>query len=162
MGIAAARPATRTRRAACRCANIFRLFANLRPSVCYPSLTHASPLRAGHRGGRLRRVVRARTDRRPVLRPAQVHRCRCRRSRRGRYDDLQAQRDRARHAPGVRGGPRAGRKLTSVDKANVLENSVLWRRTVVEIGRDFPTWNSPTSTWTTRRCNSSAARAIST
>ena len=29
-------------------------------------------------------------------------------------------------------------KLTSVDKANVLECSVLWRRTVVEIGREFP------------------------
>ena len=29
-------------------------------------------------------------------------------------------------------------RLVSVDKANVLENSVLWRRTLVEIGRDYP------------------------
>ena len=30
------------------------------------------------------------------------------------------------------------KRLTSVDKANVLENSVLWRKTVVEIGKEFP------------------------
>jgi 3-isopropylmalate dehydrogenase len=30
------------------------------------------------------------------------------------------------------------RKVTSVDKSNVLENSQLWRRVVIEIGREFP------------------------
>ena len=30
------------------------------------------------------------------------------------------------------------KKITSVDKSNVLENSQLWRRTVVEVARDFP------------------------
>ena len=30
------------------------------------------------------------------------------------------------------------KRLVSVDKANVLENSVLWRRTVVETGREYP------------------------
>ena len=30
------------------------------------------------------------------------------------------------------------RRLVSVDKANVLENSVLWRRTLVEVGREYP------------------------
>ncbi len=30
------------------------------------------------------------------------------------------------------------KKLTSVDKSNVLENSQLWRRVVVEVARDFP------------------------
>ena len=30
------------------------------------------------------------------------------------------------------------RKLTSVDKANVLEVSQLWRRVVIEVGKDFP------------------------
>ena len=29
-------------------------------------------------------------------------------------------------------------KLTSVDKANVLEASQLWRRVVIEVGKDFP------------------------
>src|SRR6266850_7132756 len=30
------------------------------------------------------------------------------------------------------------KKLTSVDKSNVLENSQLWRRVVVEVARDYP------------------------
>lgn len=30
------------------------------------------------------------------------------------------------------------RKVTSIDKANVLENGVLWRDTVTRIGRDYP------------------------
>jgi 3-isopropylmalate dehydrogenase len=30
------------------------------------------------------------------------------------------------------------RKLTSVDKANVLESSILWRETCAEVARDFP------------------------
>jgi len=29
-------------------------------------------------------------------------------------------------------------KVTSVDKSNVLENSQLWRRVVIEVGREFP------------------------
>src|SRR4029078_6646008 len=31
-----------------------------------------------------------------------------------------------------------GKKLTSIDKANVLENSVLWRKTVIEIAAQYP------------------------
>jgi 3-isopropylmalate dehydrogenase len=30
------------------------------------------------------------------------------------------------------------RRLTSIDKANVLENSVLWRKTVIEVGAQYP------------------------
>jgi 3-isopropylmalate dehydrogenase len=30
------------------------------------------------------------------------------------------------------------KRLTSVDKANVLETSILWRQTVSEVGRDYP------------------------
>src|SRR5215510_7758926 len=30
------------------------------------------------------------------------------------------------------------KKLTSVDKANVLETSILWRQTVAEVARDYP------------------------
>src|SRR4029434_3815672 len=30
------------------------------------------------------------------------------------------------------------KKLTSVDKANVLETSILWRQTVAEVAQDYP------------------------
>jgi 3-isopropylmalate dehydrogenase len=42
----------------------------------------------------------------------------------------------ARMAFHLAGGRR--KKVTSVDKSNVLENSQLWRRVVTEIGREFP------------------------
>ena len=31
-----------------------------------------------------------------------------------------------------------GKKITSVDKSNVLESSKLWRRTVIEMAKDYP------------------------
>ncbi len=36
-------------------------------------------------------------------------------------------------APGIRTG-----KVTSIDKANVLENGVLWREVVTRVGKDYP------------------------
>jgi len=42
----------------------------------------------------------------------------------------------ARMAFHLAGGRR--KKVTSVDKSNVLENSQLWRRVVIEVGREFP------------------------
>lgn len=116
----------------------FSLFANLRPSVCYPSLTHASPLRpdivaggfdvlcvreltGGLYFGQPKYTDTEAAD--PVAVDTMVYR----RSEIERVTRLAFEAARAR-----------GKKLTSVDKANVLENSVLWRRTVVEIAKDFP------------------------
>jgi len=31
-----------------------------------------------------------------------------------------------------------GKKLTSIDKANVLQNGILWRRTVTEVAKEYP------------------------
>jgi hypothetical protein len=44
------------------------------------------------------------------------------------------------------------RRVTSVDKSNVLENSQLWRRAVTEIARDYPDASSTTCSWTTAPC----------
>ena len=55
------------------------------------------------------------------------------------------------------------RKLTSVDKANVLETSRLWRSVVERImPGEFSDVASSTCWWTRRRCICSSARATST
>ena len=43
---------------------------------------------------------------------------------------------------------RRRKRVTSVDKANVLEASRLWRRVVTEVGSSIPTWSSSTATST--------------
>ncbi len=106
MGIAAARAATRTRRAVAAA----QALRTVRQPASVGVLPRADPRLAAaarHRGGWFRRAVRARIDRRPVLRPAQVHGPRRRRSGGRRHDGLPAQRDRARGAAGVRGGAHA-------------------------------------------------------
>ncbi len=115
----------------------FGLFANLRPSVCYPSLTHASPIRADiSAGGFDVLCVRELTGGLYFGQP--------------KYTDLEAadpfavdtmiyrrsEIERvARLAFAAARG--RGKRLVSIDKANVLECSVLWRRTVTEIGEEF-------------------------
>ena len=56
-----------------------------------------------------------------------VHRRRDRADRAGRVRGREA----------ARGGPRAGPRVTSVDKANVLETSRLWRETVTRVSEDY-------------------------
>lgn len=116
----------------------FGLFANLRPSVCFPSLTHASPLRpdivaggfdvlcvreltGGLYFGQPKYTDHEAAD--PVAVDTMVYR----RSEIDRVARIAFDAARTRQ-----------RRLVSVDKANVLENSVLWRRTLVEIGREYP------------------------
>ena len=52
--------------------------------------------------------------------------------------------------------------LTSVDKANVLETSRMWRRVVDEMAPEFPECRSSTCSSTTRRCSSRRTRSSST
>src|SRR5271170_4412987 len=40
--------------------------------------------------------------------------------------------------PGQKTGDRIIRKVTSIDKANVLENGILWREVVTRIGKNYP------------------------
>jgi 3-isopropylmalate dehydrogenase len=46
-----------------------------------------------------------------------------------------------------------GKRLCSVDKANVLEVSELWREVVIKVGADYPGSSSVICMSITRQCN---------
>jgi len=116
----------------------FGLFANLRPGVCLPSLTHASPVKhelirdgfdvlcvreltGGIYFGRPKE--RGERDGEPFALDTMIY----------RKSEIERIVRIAFHAAMGR-----RKKLVSVDKANVLTTSVLWRETVLEIAADFP------------------------
>jgi 3-isopropylmalate dehydrogenase len=115
----------------------FGLFANLRPGLCYPQLTHASPVRADLvAGGFDMLCVRELTG--------------------GLYFGRKEMREENGEAVAVdemvyrsseieriahvafRAAQGRRKKLVSIDKANVLNNGVLWRKTVIEIAKQYP------------------------
>ncbi len=116
----------------------FNLFANLRPGVCLPSLTHASPVKnelipngfdvlcvreltGGIYFGQPKSITEENGD--TVAIDTMV------------YKKSEIQRI-ARVA--FTAAMARDKRLCSVDKANVLQNSVLWRETVIEIAKEFP------------------------
>jgi len=116
----------------------FNLFANLRPGVCLPSLTHASPVKnelipngfdvlcvreltGGIYFGQPKSITEIEGDTvaidTMVYKKSEIERiCRI-----------------AFTAAMTR-----DKRLCSIDKANVLQNSILWRQTVEEVAKDFP------------------------
>ena len=116
----------------------FGLFANLRPGVCLPALTHASPVKQELiangfdvlcvrelTGGVYFGTPKGRHEENgeTVALDTMVYR-------RSEIERI------ARVAFTAAMGRR--RKLLSVDKANVLATSVLWRETVLAVAGDFP------------------------
>jgi 3-isopropylmalate dehydrogenase len=116
----------------------FGLFANLRPGVCLPALTHASPVK--HElisegfdvlcvreltGGVYFGAPKGRHEENgePVALDTMI------------YKKSEIQRI-ARVAFSAAMGRK--KRLLSVDKANVLASSVLWRETLIEIAKEFP------------------------
>ena len=114
------------------------LFANLRPALLYPELASASTLKADVVAGLDIVIVRELTGDIYFGEP------------RGRRTTAGGERegfDTMRYAEGeiariARVGFETARKrqrrLTSVDKANVLDTSMLWREVVTEVARDYP------------------------
>ena len=116
----------------------FALFANLRPAVCYPALTHASPIKESIvAGGFDVLCVRELTGGLYFGQP------------KGRHEEngetvaidtmiyRRSEIERIAHVA-FRAAQGRSKKLTSIDKANVLENGVLWRQTVTALAAQYP------------------------
>jgi 3-isopropylmalate dehydrogenase len=118
------------------------LFANLRPAICYPQLTHASSLKPELVAGLDLLIIRELTGDIYFGTP---------RGRRSAPDGAFAGADEAfdtmRYArPEIeriahvafRAARKRGKRVTSVDKANVLETFQLWKDVVTEVHAQYP------------------------
>ena len=123
------------------------LFANLRPVRPSPALLDASPLKRERIEGTDLLVVRELTG------GIYFGERGLGRRHRARHLRLQRGRDRAHRARGV---PASAQKVTSVDKANVLETSRLWRK-IVE--REAEGQETPARTHARRQCRHAARLA---
>ena len=116
----------------------FDLFANLRPAIVYPELAHASTLRADVVAGLDILILRELTGDIYFGQPRGIHK-----NERGEREGFDTMRyNESEIARIARWGFEAARKrqrrLCSVDKANVLETTQLWRDVVTEVHRDYP------------------------
>ena len=114
------------------------LFANLRPALLFPQLTGASTLKADVVAGLDLVIVRELTGDVYFGEP------------RGRrttaagesegFDTMRYSESEIRRIArvGFETARKRSRKLCSVDKANVLDTSILWREVVTAVGRDYP------------------------
>ncbi len=116
----------------------FGLFANLRPSMCYASLIHASPVKNELiEGGFDVLCVRELTGGLYFGQP------KFRGERDGEMmaiDTMVYKKSEIERIARVAFVAAQGRRkhVTSIDKANVLENGLLWRATVTEVAKEFP------------------------
>jgi 3-isopropylmalate dehydrogenase len=109
------------------------VYANLRPVALYPALLHTSPLKPERLTGVDLLIVRELTGGLYYGEP------------RGRVDGTAfntlrysaAEVERVAHV-GFTAAQARRRRLLSVDKANVLETSQLWRETVTRLAAEFP------------------------
>ena len=113
------------------------LYANLRPAVIYGDLVNASTLKPEVVDGADLMVVRELTGGIYFGQPRGVE---VRNGERVGFNTLvYSESEISRIAKvGFEIAMKRGKKLTSVDKANVLESTELWREVVTEVGQDFP------------------------
>lgn len=116
----------------------FSLFANLRPALCFPALTHASPVKESIvEGGFNVLCVRELTG---GLYFGQPKYRREENSEMVAVDTMVYRKSEIERIAHIAFDAAMGRskRLTSIDKANVLENGVLWRQTVTEVAKQYP------------------------
>ncbi len=114
------------------------LYANLRPVVLYPQLAHASSLREDVISGLDMLIVRELTGDIYFGEPRGVRTLEG--GERQGYNTMVYSESEVRRIARVAFDVARGRarRVCSVDKANVLEASGLWREVVTEVGRDYP------------------------
>ncbi|MFZ5558028.1 MAG: 3-isopropylmalate dehydrogenase [Pseudomonadota bacterium] len=114
------------------------LFANLRPATVYPELASASSLRPDLVAGLDVLIVRELTGDIYFGQPRGIRTTDA--GEREGYDTMRYSEGEIRRIAHVafRAAQRRGRNLCSVDKANVLETSQLWREVVTVVAKDYP------------------------
>ena len=118
------------------------LFANFRPAICYDELTAASSLKAEIVGGLDILIIRElngdiyfgqprgiRTSELPLFKGA-----------REGYDMMHYSEPEVERIGRIafEAARKRSKKVCSVDKANVLETSQLWREVMIRVGKDYP------------------------
>jgi 3-isopropylmalate dehydrogenase len=116
----------------------FGLFANLRPSVCFPTLTHASPVKNELiEGGFDVLCVRELTGGIYFGTPKSRGLVNGEMTAIDTMVYKQSEIERIAHVA-FKAAQGRRKHLTSIDKANVLENGLLWRATVEEVAKNYP------------------------
>ena len=114
------------------------LFANLRPSQVYAELAGASALKAEVVAGLDILIIRELTGDIYFGQPRGIQKLAD--GQREGFDTMRYSEGEIRRIAhvGFQAALKRGRKLCSVDKANVLETSQLWRDVVIEVANEYP------------------------
>ncbi len=114
------------------------LFANLRPATLYPELADASTLKPEVVAGLDLMIVRELTGDLYFGQPRGIHVNEA--GEREGYNTMRYSESEVRRVAhiGFQIAMKRGKKLCSVEKANVLETSELWREVVIETARQYP------------------------
>ena len=128
---------TRPERGLLRIRKEMNLFANLRPALMYPELASASTLRPEIVAGLDLMIVRELTGDVYFGQPRGIE---IRNGERVGFNTMLYAESEVRRVAHVAFGiaMKRGKKLCSVEKANVLECSELWKEVVIEVAKDYP------------------------
>ncbi|PIV48128.1 MAG: 3-isopropylmalate dehydrogenase, partial [Gallionellaceae bacterium CG02_land_8_20_14_3_00_60_115] len=114
------------------------LFANLRPAMVYPELVNASTLRAEIVSGLDIMILRELTGDIYFGQPRGIRTLE--NGERQGFDTMHYSESEVRRVAhvGYQIALKRGKKLCSVDKANVLDTSMFWREIVSEVAKEYP------------------------
>lgn len=115
-----------------------QLFANLRPAMVYPELAGASSLKAEVVAGMDILIIRELTGDIYFGQPRGIRTLE--NGEREGFDTMRYTESEIRRIAhiGFQAARKRGKRLCSVDKANVLETTQLWRDVVTEVSADYP------------------------